>query len=288
MQDIPYIAVFRWEIVALTALLIALRDKLSPRRNIPAEEREPISPVNDPVVDFVRRQMPSLDVESEERQEHAVSQRSYHIKLPSPVGADYQFTLWLGNDKKQITARLLANPQTAYFWCMPFKEVAFRSGSELNKAFIEVADQIMRHQTRIEQKRGFFSDHFKCEFKSAGGWKTVYGHSVPRRIRAPIILSRKQLYQSPPLIADALEQLHKFLSQLRNARIPFELKCVREAITVNLRSASTYSEIEFFGDGHIRAQTLGAASQVQPPSLQEIAERVIRDVNGELHTTPRQ
>lgn len=79
---------------------------------------------------------------------------------------------------------------------------------------------------------------------------------------------------------NALEQLLAFLSQLRDAHIPFDLKCVRDAIMVNLRSPSTYYEIEFFADGQIEVQTFGEAGEVQMLGLREIGERVIRDVNG--------
>jgi hypothetical protein len=72
----------------------------------------------------------------------------------------------------------------------------------------------------------------------------------------------------------------QFISQLQDARIQFDLKCVREAIMVALRSPSTYYEIEFFADGHIEVQTFGTPSQVQTVALQEITDLLIREVNG--------
>ena len=79
---------------------------------------------------------------------------------------------------------------------------------------------------------------------------------------------------------NSLEQLLQFISRLQNARIQFELKCVRDAIMVALRSPSTYYEIEFFADGHIELQTFGTPSPVQRFTLQEITDHVIREVNG--------
>ncbi len=80
---------------------------------------------------------------------------------------------------------------------------------------------------------------------------------------------------------NALQQLLEFLSALQDAKIHFDLKCVRDAIMVTVVSPCTYYEIEFFVDGHIEVQTFGAASPVQLVSLQEIRDRVVRDVNGE-------
>jgi hypothetical protein len=79
---------------------------------------------------------------------------------------------------------------------------------------------------------------------------------------------------------NSLEQLLQFISQLQDARIQFDLKCVRDAIMVALRSPSTYYEIESFADGHIEVQTFGTSSQMQSVTLHEITGRVIRDVNG--------
>ncbi len=79
---------------------------------------------------------------------------------------------------------------------------------------------------------------------------------------------------------NSLEHLLEFISRLQDGRIQFDLKCVRDAIMVALRSPSTYYEIEFFADGHIEVQTFGPPSPVQTVTLQEITDRVIRDVNG--------
>ena len=79
---------------------------------------------------------------------------------------------------------------------------------------------------------------------------------------------------------NSLEQLLLFISRLQDGRIQFDLKCVRDAIMVAVRSPSTYYEIEFFADGNIEVQSFGPSSQVQTFTLQEITDRVILDVNG--------
>jgi len=79
---------------------------------------------------------------------------------------------------------------------------------------------------------------------------------------------------------NSFEQLLEFISRLRDSRIPFDLKCVRDAIMVALRSPSKYYEIEFFADGRIEVQTFGPPRPVQTVTLREITDRVVRDVNG--------
>ena len=156
----------------------------------------------DPVVDFVRGLLPSVVVEADAKQQPGVSGQSYHIEMPPPAGADYCFTLWLGSGEKQISARLLNADKSSYFWYRPFEDAEFRSAEQLDKAFLEAVEVIIRHNTRIEQKRGLFFNHFKCEYESASGWKRLYGHSALRWIRAPRITGRQHIYQSPRLVRD--------------------------------------------------------------------------------------
>jgi hypothetical protein len=117
--------------------------------------------LNNPVVDFVRDLLPSMVVEADARQEPGISGQSYHIDLPPATGNDYCFTLWLGSGEKQIAARLLNADKSSYFWYRPFEDAEFRSAERLDKAFREAVEVIMRHNTRIEQKRGLLFNHFK-------------------------------------------------------------------------------------------------------------------------------
>jgi hypothetical protein len=79
---------------------------------------------------------------------------------------------------------------------------------------------------------------------------------------------------------NSLEQLIEFIGRLQEARIHFDLKCVRDAVMVTVRSPSTYYEIEFFADGHIEVETLGPPSLVSTVQLRDISDRVISDING--------
>ena len=164
-----------------------------------AEELE--SHLNDPAVAFVRELLPSAVVEPDTNQLPGVHVPSYHIHLPPASGADYRFTLWLRSEK-QISARLLTSNENEYFWYRPFEEAEFRSPEEIDNAFIRAVKLIVCHNTRIEQRRGLFFNHFQCEYESVDGWKRLYGLSALRWIRAPKIAGRRQVYQSPRLIPD--------------------------------------------------------------------------------------
>lgn len=155
----------------------------------------------DSVMAFVRQLLPTVVVEPDSKQEPGVCEQSYHIHLPTPPDADYQFTLWFGGGEKQISARLPSD-RTAYFWYRPFEEAEFRSTHESSKAFLEVVALIIRHNTRIQQKCGWFFNHFKCEYESESGWKRIYAHSGLRWIRAPKISGRLHTYRSSRLVRD--------------------------------------------------------------------------------------
>jgi hypothetical protein len=79
---------------------------------------------------------------------------------------------------------------------------------------------------------------------------------------------------------NSLEQLLEFISRLEEGRIHYDLKSVRDAVMVCVVSPSKYYEIEFFADGHIEVQAYGAPSTLHTVTLQEITDRVVRDVNG--------
>jgi len=148
--------------------------------------------------------LPSVVVEADTKQEPGIHAQSYHIELPPPAGADYRFILWLGSGERQISARLLTSDEASYFWYRPFEQAEFRSAERLDKAFIDAVEVIMRHNTRIEQKRGWFFNYFKCEYESESGWTRLYGHSGVWWVGAPKIAERRHVYQSPQLVSDHL------------------------------------------------------------------------------------
>jgi hypothetical protein len=157
------------------------------------------SHLSDSVVTFVKQLLPSVVVEPDAKPGLGLT---YHIHLPPAAGAEYRFTLWSGCVEKQISARLLTADETADFWYMPFESASFRSAAQLNKALLDALEVIMRHNTRIEQKRGFLFEHFKCENESASGWNRLDGVSYLRLIPALKTLGKKNIYHSPPLVPD--------------------------------------------------------------------------------------
>ena len=127
--------------------------------------------------------------------------RSVSVDLPASLGAEYQFVLKF-QPERQIHARLLRqHKQQNYFWYMPFEYASSDNMEKLDDAFIETIDKLVRHETRIVQKRGLLTHSFRLDYKPPGGWKRVYGHSGLRLggFSAPSIVGRKRVYHSPAL-----------------------------------------------------------------------------------------
>jgi hypothetical protein len=157
--------------------------------------------LNDPVVAFVKQLLPSVVVESDTKPEPGIQGPSYHIDLPTAAGAEYRFILWLGGNERQISARLLTAEENAHFWYMPFEKLLGNSPQQLTKTFLDTVELIVRHKTRIEQKRGLFFNHFRCDYYSPNGWKRIYGLSALRWIRVPKIKEQRHIYQSASLVS---------------------------------------------------------------------------------------
>lgn len=136
---------------------------------------------------------------------HSRYDRSVRVELPAPPDSEYQFILTL-QPERQIHARLLRHLDTEqynYFWYRPFEDAEFRNSMEkLDAAFIETIEKLVRHETRIIQKRGLLSHHFRCEYKPPSGWKSVSSNSTLRfgGFRVPLIADKQRVYHSPTLL----------------------------------------------------------------------------------------
>ena len=125
------------------------------------------------------------------------------LDLPPAHGADYFFRLWFSSDERQISAKLIEDSDDAkYFWYRPFELAEFRDSIEdLVSAFCEELEVLTTHETRIIQRKGWLSWHFRCEYRSSGKWKCLYRHSALRSgFKPPQIKGRKRVYGSAALI----------------------------------------------------------------------------------------
>jgi hypothetical protein len=130
---------------------------------------------------------------------------STRIDLPRAPGADYFFRLYT-EPEMQIHAALTApSSDVNYFWYRPFESAEFHDSAEaLEAAFCETLEKLLTHESRIIQKNGWLNWHFKCDYKSADGWKRVYRHSALKlgHWKVPHIDGRVRTYR-----ASALAQL---------------------------------------------------------------------------------
>jgi hypothetical protein len=127
-----------------------------------------------------------------------------HVNLPAAPGAEYSFELYV-RPEKQIHAKLInADLWGLYFWSMRFEEAAFNNSLEkLDAAFIETLELLISRETRIVQRRSFFRDSFRCEYKGASGWQRLYEACGLRMggfgFKVPRIAGRERIYRSPAL-----------------------------------------------------------------------------------------
>lgn len=160
--------------------------------------------VDERMVAALNRSLPGIGFEPIVKT-HLGDVRSVRVELPAPPEAEYQFILTL-QPERQIHARLLRyldTQQRNYFWYRPFQDAEFRNSMEkLDAAFIETIEKLVRHQTRIVQKRGLLNHAFRLEYKSPTGWKCVYGHSALRLggFSVPSIAGKERVYHSSAIV----------------------------------------------------------------------------------------
>jgi hypothetical protein len=155
--------------------------------------------IDEPMLVTLRRLLPSAAFQLILTPSSVSEEPSVSIELPVPAEAEYGFRLYL-QPERQIHARLLAADVKDYFWYMAFEDAAFRNSVEdLDAAFVETVERLIRNETRIVQKRGLIADLFKCDYKAASGWKRVYSHSAFRfgGFHPPLIAGRERIYTSP-------------------------------------------------------------------------------------------
>jgi hypothetical protein len=151
---------------------------------------------------LLNRLLPDFAIELKQHIVESTGQAGgLYLDLPAAPSADYHFRLWV-SPEIQISAVLLSDGTSNYFWYMPFESAAYGNlASELQKALDQTLESLISHETRITQKRGLLFHTFKCEFKSPRGWKRVYGHSALRytNFQPPQTAERKRVYRSPAI-----------------------------------------------------------------------------------------
>jgi hypothetical protein len=149
---------------------------------------------------LLNRLLPDLAIEPKQHILESSGQAvGLYLDLPTPVGADYHFRLWV-SPEIQISARLIDPGTSNYFWFMPFPKKAFwKTPDELQRILDNTLEALISHETRIVQTRGLIFHTFNCDCKSATGWKQIYGHATLRstEFRLPPTAERKRIYRSP-------------------------------------------------------------------------------------------
>jgi len=155
----------------------------------------------DKPLELLARLLPDFIVQPATQRSHRID--STRIDLPSAAGADYFFQLWI-EPEMQISAQLaVPGSDVNYFWYRPFESAEFRDSTEaLEAACCETLEKLLTHESRIIQKNGWLNWHFKCDYKTADGWKRIYRHSALRLggWKVPRIDGKVRVYHSSALI----------------------------------------------------------------------------------------
>lgn len=163
--------------------------------------------VDERIVIALNRILPGVSLEPILETHSRSGIRSVSVELPAPQGAEYQFVLTF-QPEKQIHAKVLprlGTQQNNYFWYRPFEETESRDFNEkVDARFIEAIEKLVRHETRIVQKRGLLTHSFRLDYGCPTGWKRVYGHAALRLgcLAAPSIVGRQRVYHSPALFRE--------------------------------------------------------------------------------------
>jgi hypothetical protein len=131
-------------------------------------------------------------------------EKTIRLDLPTAPGAEYFFRLWFyEGGERQISAHLIQHRNDdIYFWYRSFEMGEFNgSENDLVSEFSEELENLLTHETRIVQRKGWLFWHFRCEYRALRKWKSVCSHSAVRggRYKPPKIKGREQIYHAAPV-----------------------------------------------------------------------------------------
>jgi hypothetical protein len=148
-------------------------------------------------ISLLRQLDPKLDVRLEQRESFCA------IHLPAAPQGEYRFVLYVYDDgEPQLSATLVDGDPNAYFWYWPFEEPDYDTRTERERAFLSAVKELVTSRTRIRQKRGLLSTHFRCEVQRGSDWSQAGPFMAGSRwgFRPPPITGKLAYYESPALI----------------------------------------------------------------------------------------
>jgi len=136
------------------------------------------------IVARLRRQFPNVSFDS-----RTIGQFD-EVSLPSASSSDYTFVLVFADDAEAVLeARRTALPTPDHqgFWYLPFEEPNYGSYDQRADEIVNTVGLVLRHRTRIVQKRGLIAWSVTAEVEADGSWR-----------RLSSVGSLNLLVQSPP------------------------------------------------------------------------------------------
>lgn len=146
---------------------------------------------------MINRVLPDVAIEPVK-----VAPDTIRVDLPRAPGADYRFCLWYYADgERQIHAEPVDAEFGAAgtFWYHAFEHADY--GSRLNDEFDAELMRLLKHDTRVRQRRGWLSWRFSLELARGGAWELVSTLATARgAIAVPKIHGRERIYSSRALV----------------------------------------------------------------------------------------
>jgi len=156
------------------------------------------------IIETLNRLLPDFVVQPVSRGDGHT--RSTRIELPTAVGAEYLFELWI-RPEMQIGARLIeGGADCNYFWYLPFEDADYSGSTKmLDQRFCETVEKLLTHNTRIIYRSGLLSWQFRCDYETQGRWKKISYNSTLKLAgwKVPKLAGKSRIYRSPALVPNA-------------------------------------------------------------------------------------
>ena len=130
---------------------------------------------------------------------------AWRLQFPAAAGADYYFEAWVYDDGDvSLSAKRKDAGDDEYFWYL-MTELLDPEEADANRRWLtETTERVLRHPTRILQRKGWLNMSFYCAVDTGDGWQYLGGNGALRlgNFRFPTIEGKQQEYRSGPLLVD--------------------------------------------------------------------------------------
>ena len=131
------------------------------------------------------------------------------FRFPKLPTSEYHFEATVSEDDVQVEAVLSGQrdrpSKESYFWYWPEDLLNEPADGQTVTAGLAMIRQLLTHETRIRQSRGWFFWNFRCEYREGDRWKHLSTTgSLRGGIPVPAITGKQRLYVASAVIPSRL------------------------------------------------------------------------------------